>query len=70
MVSEVEHVEETGEVSSSLAGLAVDVLDVRTKLGEELLVVLLEVDAAILEVEDAVLQFVPDTFDAEVLEVV
>ena len=70
MVNEVEHVEETGEVSSSLAGLAADVLDVRVKLGEELLVVLFEVAAAVLEVEEAVLPFVPDTVDAEALEVV
>ena len=70
VVDEVEHVEETGEVGSSLAGLAVYVLDVRVELGEELLVVFLDVVAAILEVQEAVLPFVSDAVDAVVLEVV
>ena len=70
VVDQVEHVEETCEVGSSLAGLAEYVLDVRVGLGGVLLVVFLEVVAAILEVQEAVLPFVSDTVDAVVLEVV
>ena len=70
MVDEVEHVEETGEVGSSLAGLAVYVRDVWVELGDELLVVFLEVVAAILEAQEAGLPFVSDAVDAMVLEVV